>query len=153
MNRRRVLRSIALCALVLTALSSVAGCAISAQPPAPQWEKVTTGRMSGDQTTRQYLGTFYLVSQARLAWDLSGPSDARAEFKLMLARTLDAYNAEGHGTSVRSWKDDFTLHDAEALHVGGFEPGEYRITLTQRLPRGSSAGCTGTFTLYTQVLD
>jgi hypothetical protein len=154
MNHRGMLGTLSLCVLALTALSIVvAGCAISTEPPAPRWEKVTSGRISGDQTAKQYLGTFYLVSEARLAWDLSGPIDAQAEFKLMVARNSDAHTIEGHGTSVRSWREDFAPRDTEALVVGGLDPGEYRVTLTQRLLRGQDAGYTGTFTLYTRVLD
>ena len=68
MNRRGVIVSHSTCGLALAALSIVAaGCAVSAEPPAPQWEKVTSGRISGNQTAKQYLGTFHLVSQARLA--------------------------------------------------------------------------------------
>ena len=154
MNRRRVLVSLSTCVLALAALSIVAaGCAISAEPPAPQWEKVTSGRISGNQTTKQYLGTFYLVSQARLAWDLSGPSDARAEFELMATRAPDAYTTEGHGSSVRSWKDNFAPIADDALSVGVPEPGEYHVTLSQRLRPSEGSGYAGTFTLYTRVLD
>ena len=43
MNSRTVLVSLSTCVLALAALSIVAaGCAISAKPPAPQWEKVTS---------------------------------------------------------------------------------------------------------------
>jgi hypothetical protein len=154
MKRRAALCTLSLCVLALTALSIVAaGCKISAEPPAPQWEKVTSGRISGDRTTRQYLGTFYLVSEVRLAWDLSGPSDARAEFKLLVTRVVDAYTTESDGTSVRSWKDDFVLLDDDALSAGALEPGEYRVTLSQRLRPHEGSGYTGNFTLYTRVLD
>jgi hypothetical protein len=154
MNRRGVLGSLSTCVLALAVLSIVAaGCAVSAEPPAPQWEKVTSGRISGDQTTEQSLGTFYLVSQARVAWDLSGPSDARSEFELMVTRATDAYTTEGSGSSARSWKDGFAPLDDDALSVGIPEPGEYAVTLSQRLRPKAGSGYTGTFTLYTRVLD
>jgi len=154
MNRRRVLVSLSTCVLALAALSIVAaGCAISAEPPAPQWEKVTSGRISGNQTTKQYLGTFYLVSEARLAWDLSGPSDARAEFELLATRSVDATATEGRGASVRSWKENFAPLDDDALSIGVPEPGEYAVTLSQRLRPSKGSGYSGTFTLYTRVLD
>ena len=99
----RVFGSLGLCVLVLAALTLVAtGCGVSAEPPEPQWEKVTSGRISGDKTSSQYVGTFYLVSEARLAWGLSGPSDARAEFELMAVRSSEAGTTEGSGTSLRS---------------------------------------------------
>jgi hypothetical protein len=152
MNRRGVLVSFSTC--VLAALSIVAaGCAVSAEPPAQQWEKVTSGRISGDQNSKQYLGTFYLVAQARLAWDLSGPSDARAEFELMVTRAPDAYTTEGSGSSARSWKDGFAPLDDDALSVSVPEPGEYAVTLSQRLRPKAGSGYTGTFTLYTRLLD
>ena len=154
MMNRRVLGSLGLCVLALAALAVVAtGCGVSADPPEPQWEKVTSGRISGDQTSSQYVGTFYLVSQARVSWDLSGPSDARAEFELMAVRSPEAGMTEGSGTSLRSWKDDFALHDEEALSVGIPEPGEYAVTLSQRLRPSDGSGYTGTFTLYTRVFD
>ena len=154
MNRRRMLISLSTCVLALAALPIVAaGCAVSAEPPAPQWEKVTSGRISGNQTSKQYLGTFYLVSQARLAWDLSGPSDARAEFELMVTRAPDACTTEGSGSSVRSWKNGFAPLADDALSVGVPEPGEYAVTLSQRLGPKAGNGYAGTFTLYTRVLD
>ena len=53
MNRRGVLVTFSTC--VLAALSIMAaGCAVSAEPPAPQWEKVTSGRVSSDQNAKQY---------------------------------------------------------------------------------------------------
>ena len=154
MNRRGVLVSLATCVLALAVLSIVAaGCAVSAEPPAPQWEKVTSGRISGEQSSTQYLGTFYLVAQARLAWDLSGPSDARAELELMVARAPDASTTEGSGSSARSWKDGFAPLDDDALAVSVPEPGEYAVTLSQRLRPKAGSGHTGTFTLSTRLLD
>jgi hypothetical protein len=154
MHRRRVLVRLSTGILALAALSiMVAGCAVSAQPPAPQWEKVTSGRISGDQTSRQYVGTFYLVSQARLAWDLSGPNDARAEFELKVARATDAFTTLTNGTSLRSWKDDFAPIDDDALSLTVPKPGEYHVTLSQRLRPSDGSGYTGTFTLFTRVLD
>ena len=154
MNRRGVLVSLATCVLALAALSIVAaGCAVFAEPPAPQWEKVTFGRISGDQNSKQYLGTFYLVAQARLAWDLSGPSDARAEFELMVTRATGAYSTDSSGSSRRSWRDGFAPLDDDAVSVGVPEPGEYAVTLSQRLRPKAGSGYTGTFTLYTRRLD
>ena len=150
---RRVLGSLGLCVLALAALAVAAGCGVSAEPPEPRWEKVTSGRISGDQDSSQYVGTFYLVSQARLAWDLSGPSDARAEFELMAVRSPGAGTTEGSGTSLRSWRDAFALQDEDALSVGIPEPGEYAVTLSQQLRPSDGSGYTGTFTLYTRVFD
>jgi hypothetical protein len=154
MNRRRLLVCLSTGVLALAAVSIVAaGCAVSTQPPAPRWEKVTSGRISGDRTSKQYVGTFYLVSQARLAWDLSGPSDARAEFELKVARATDAFTTVANGTSQRSWKDDFAPIDDDALSLSVPEPGEYHVTLSQRLRPSDGSGYTGAFTLYTRVLD
>ena len=150
----RVLGLLALCGLALAALALVAtGCGVSAEPPEPQWEKVTSGRISGDQTSTQYVGTFYLVAEARLAWDLSGPGDARAKFELEAARSPEAGATESSGTSLRSWRDAFALHDEDALSVGIPEPGEYAVTLSQRLRPSDGSGYAGTFTLYTRVFD
>ena len=157
MNRRAVLVGPSLCMLALLALVALslaaAGCAVSAEAPAPQWEKVTSGRISGAQSSRQYLGTFYLISHARLAWDLSGPSDARAEFELTLTRASDAVTTEEYGSAVRSWRDDFAPLADDALSIGLPEPGEYHVTLSQRLRPRAGSGYSGSFTLFTQVLD
>ncbi len=122
MNRRGVLVSLSTCVLALAALSTMAaGCAVSAEPPAPQWEKVTSGRISGDQHSKQYLGAFYLVSEARLAWDLSGPSDARAEFELLALRSVDATTTEGRGASVRAYPDRDVRAGRSWTERGGHE--------------------------------
>jgi hypothetical protein len=113
---------------------------------------VTSGSFTGADTERLDLGTFYLAGQVRLAWELSGPSDARAEFRLGTSRSIDAYTSESRGTSVRSWTEDFALHSDAALVLRP-APDHYRVTLTQRLPRGARDGYSGTFTLYMQDLD
>jgi hypothetical protein len=145
----RLLRP-ALAGLVIVAAVLAAGC--SADPPAPRWTEVASGRFSGAKTERLDLGTVYLVKGVRLAWDLTGSGDARAAFRLTVSR-ITSSSLETSATSVRSWKENFAARSDEALVVGVPEPGDYRVTLTQRVLRGSGVGYAGSFTLYTRDLD
>jgi hypothetical protein len=134
--------------LVLTVLAP--GC--SADPPPPRWEKVTSGSFNGAKTEHLDLGTQYLTGQVRLAWDLSGPSDARAEFTLEALRQIDAATSTGGGQAVRSWTEQFALQSDRALSMS-LEPDYYRVTLSQALRPRDGVGYSGTFTLYTQDVD
>jgi len=136
--------------LLVVATVLAAGCSVD--PPPPRWQEVTSGNFTGTETERLVLGTFYLTGQVRLAWDISGPSDARAEFTLEAVRSTGANSTEGSGTSVRSWKENFAPQSDAAL-VLRLGPDYYLVTLTQRLPRGARAGYSGTFKLYTQNLN
>jgi hypothetical protein len=139
----------ALLFLVVTLL--LAGCA---DTPEPRWEEVTSGRFTGTQTERLELGTFYLARWAKVAWDLSGPDDARATFRLYVQRVRpDVQTSWARRSSVRSWDEGFALQSDKALIVSALEPDEYRVILTQRLPRGSGAGYSGSFTFYTRDFD
>ena len=150
MSRCQRLLAPALVALLLVAAVLVSGC--SADPPQPRWDEVTSGSFTGAETERLDLGTLYLTGQVRLAWDLSGPSDARAEFTLKSVRSTGANSSEGSSASVRSWKENFAAQ-SDAAFMLSREPDYYRVTLTQRLPRGARAGYAGTFTLYSENLD
>jgi hypothetical protein len=137
--------------LVLVAAALAAAC--SSDPPPPRWQEVTSGSFSGAETERLDLGTFTLAGQLRLAWELTGPSDARAEFTLEALRMTSANPSEGARASVRSWKENFAPQSDAGLLVYHLEPGDYRVTLTQRLPGGKDVGFAGPFTLSTQDLD
>ena len=104
MYRSEVRFIAAMAALVAVVMFIAVGC--SSDPPEPRWEEVTSGHFTGAETERLDLGTFYLAKEVRVAWDLSGPEDARAEFGLVVRRAPDAASVEGDGTSVRSWKDE-----------------------------------------------
>jgi hypothetical protein len=152
MDRRRSLLVQAVAALLLLFLTvAAAGC--SADPPPPRWEELTSGSFSGAKTERLDLGTFYLAKGARVAWDLAGPADARAEFRLKVVNLSNTDSWSVSATSVQSWKENFDPRSEEALSMGVSEQGEYHFTLIQRLPRRSRAGFAGGFTLYTQDLD
>jgi hypothetical protein len=137
----------ALLALVAAVLAS--GC--SADPPQPRWEEVTSGSFTGAETERLDLGTLYLTGQVRLAWDLSGPSDARAEFRLKAVRATDDDPSEGATVFVSSMNENFAPQSDAALEVFR-EPDYYRVTLVQKLRPPGGVGYAGTFTLYTQDL-
>ncbi len=146
MDRGRGMLAAGFVALLATlALLVVTAC--SSDPPPPQWQKLTSGSFSG-RSERLDLGTVYLITQVRVAWRLSAPSDARAVFRLKTVRISDG-GSRTDETSVRSWKDSFAPRSDDALTLGVIEPGESHITLTQRVPRGA-AGYAGSFTLYTR---
>ena len=140
----------ALAVLALAVAVLVSGC--SADPPAPRWEEVTSGSFTGAETERLDLGTVYLVEGVRLAWDLTGPSDARAEFRLKVVSISDVTPGTDE-TRVSSWKENFAPRSEDALVIGVPESGEYHVTLTQLVPRGAGVGYAGSFTLYTRDLD
>ena len=138
--RGRFVRTlVALLALAAAVLS--AGC--SADPPEPRWEEVISGRFTGAETERLDLGTLYLAGQVRVAWDLSGPSDARAEFELKV---------ESRSTSARSWKEEFAPQSDTALGLT-VAPDYYRVTVSQLLRPRDAVGYSGTFRLHTEDLD
>gem|GEM_PF-4679746 len=140
---------VALLALVVTALA--VGC--SSDPPEPRWEEVTSGSFSGDGSERLDLGVLYLTGEVRLALDLTGPDDVRASFKLEVTRLFDAETAMSSEAGVGSWMEGFAPRSDDALITPSLEPGDYQVTVTQRLLDGARVGYAGTFTLYTQVLD
>jgi hypothetical protein len=150
MGRSRGLVVLAFAALLVLVTFLAAGC--SADPPPPRWEKVTSGSFNGVKTEHLDLGTQYLTGRVRLAWDLSGPSDARAEFTLEALRQIDATSSGGQGSSMSSWKGQFPLQSDHALGMS-LEPDYYRVTLSQALRPRDGVGYSGTFTLYTQDLD
>ena len=152
MHRRRCpLVPVVAALLLLFVTVLTAGC--SADPPPPRWEELTSGSFSGAKTERLDLGTFYLVKGARVAWDLAGPADARAEFRLKVVNLSNTDSWSVNETSVRSWKESFDPRSEEALSIGVSEQGEYHFTLIQRLPHDSRVGFTGSFTLYTRDYD
>jgi len=152
MHRRKSPFVPALAALLMLFVTVLAaGC--SADPPPPRWEELTSGSFSGAETERLDLGTFYLVKGARVAWDLAGPADARAEFRLKVVNLSYTDSWSVSETSVQSWTENFDPRSEEALSIGVSEQGEYHFTLIQRPPRGSRVGFAGSFTLYTRDYD
>jgi hypothetical protein len=149
MGGGRTAACVSLVALALVVVGLLAGC--SSDPPPPRWQEVASGSFDGTRTQQLDLGTLYLTGRVRLAWDLSGPSDARSEFTLEAVRETDATSSSGVGSSRRSWKGYFALRSDRALEVT-VEPDYYRVTLTQQLSPPDGAGYSGTFTLYTQDL-
>ena len=141
---------VVLVALAVAGVVLLAGC--SSDPPPPRWLEVASGSLDGTRTEHLDLGTLYLTGQVRLAWDLSGPSEARSEFTLEATRQIDATTSSSVASSRRSWKGDFALRSDRALEMF-VEPDYYRVTLTQQLRPPGGAGCSGTFTVYTQDLD
>ena len=136
----RALAVVSLVALALVGVALLAGC--SSDPPPPRWEEVASGSFDGAKTEHLDLGTLYLTGRVRLAWDLSGPSDARAEFTLEALRQIDATTSGGGGSSVRSWTEQFALQSDRALGMS-VDPDYYHVTLTQALRPRDGVGYSG----------
>jgi hypothetical protein len=147
MRRTLALLGAAQAVLALVALS-LSAC--SDETPPLKWREVSSGTFTGEGTERLDLGYLYLAGGVRLAWDLSGPDDARAVIRLSVAAP-DQTAAQS--TWVRSWKENFSAESDEALSLNVPEFGEYRVTLVQRLTSGASTGYSGDFTLYTRDID
>jgi hypothetical protein len=146
MGRRRALGLIVLAVLVLTGLAlALLG---FGEPPAQTWRQVTTGQFSGAQPISESLGTFNLAGDLLLAWTLTGPADARATFRLQVARIMNNDSVERSSTVARSWSSGFSRSDDMALFIGDLEPGEYHVTLSQRFGPGQKSGLGGTYRLY-----
>lgn len=150
MGGRRAVAGLALIVLALVGVVLLAGC--SSDPPSPRWQEVASGTLDGTRTEQLDLGTLYLTGRVRLAWDLSGPSDARSEITLEASHPIDATSSGSVASSRRSWKGDFALRPDDALGLD-VEPDYYRVTLTQQLRPPDGVGYSGAFTLYTQDLD
>lgn len=149
-RRRSPLVPVLAALLAFVVIVLVAGC--STGPPPPRWEKLTSGSFSGVETERLDLGTFYLAGDLRVAWTLSGPHDARSTFLLSATRIADDGGSTEAEADSRSWVQGFSTRDDQGLYIGDLEPGEWRLTLEQRIPRGAF-GYSGAFTVYTQKLD
>ena len=152
--RRRRSPLVPVCAALLALVVIVLAAGCSADPPPPRWEELASGSFSGAKTERLDLGAFYLAGDLRVAWTLSGPRDARSTF-LLTARRIADEDAAGWNWSeadIRSWAQGFSTRADYGLYIGDFEPGEARLTLTQRIPRGA-VGYSGAFTVYTQKFD
>jgi hypothetical protein len=136
-----------LCTAGLTLAS--AGCG---DPPPAEWQQVASGRFTGARPISMDLGTFNLAGDLRLSWMLTGPADARATFRLRVARITDSGGVETSETHVRSWSGGFSRRNDAALMIGVREPGEYRITLSQQFRPGQESGFGGTYALFTDVV-
>lgn len=150
MRQRASLALIILPELFLAGLMlASAGCGDS---PPQKWQQVTSGQFSGAQPSSRDLGTFDLAGDLRLSWTLTGPADARATFRLRVARITKSGGVEASETHVRSWSGGFSRRDDAALMIDVREPGEYRVTLSQRFRRGQESGFGGTYTMFTTVM-
>jgi hypothetical protein len=146
---RGVLAGLLLAVAPLVFLGS-AGCA---EPPPQKWSEVTSGEFAAASPGFIDLGTFNFAGEVRLAWTLKGPADARSIFRLRVARSTKDGGLEASTASVRSWSRRFSPRDDFALYVGGLEPDEYRVTVSQRFDRGHKSGYGGRFTLYVTVVQ
>jgi hypothetical protein len=154
MDRRGQL-ALTLLALLVVSAATLAACSSDApQPtPSPTWQQVSSGSFSGAKTERLDLGSLYLAGEVRIAWDLSGPSDARSQFTLSVTHEFAGGSSTGGLSEVRSWTPGFALRSDDALGMRPVPPNYYDVSLTQLLRSASGLGYSGTFALFTQDVD
>ena len=115
--------------------------------PTQRWESVASERLSGDAPVKQYLGTHELGSRVRLAWVLSGATDAAPTLTL---RVINVGSGTGYGQSVASQSEPgFNRRDRAAISFR-VVPGEYRVFFSQRFGPPDGPGYDIKLTLYTK---
>jgi len=140
---------IALCtaALVTFAVAS-GGCGDASEDPGPQWERVTSAQVSGDQPVKLNLGDHRLGDRLRLAWALSGPENPPVTLTL---RVFNLKKGGGYGYAVTPESEGHAIarRDDRAIRLA-MVPGEYRIYFSQRFPPARGPGYDIKLTIYTR---
>jgi len=140
---------IALGGAALLALAGAAGgCGGGSEGPGSQWERVTTGQVSGEQPVKLNLGQHPLGDRLRLAWVLSGPENPPVTLTL---RIIDVRTGVGYGYAVTPESEGHALarQDDEAVLLA-LIPGDYRIFFSQRFPPARGPGYDIELTVYTK---
>ncbi|HZL04463.1 MAG TPA: hypothetical protein VFE45_03420, partial [Coriobacteriia bacterium] len=136
------------CIVALVVIAGTAGgCGTAAGTAGPQWERVLSAKVSGEQPVKLNLGTHDLGDRVRLSWTLSGPKEPPVKL------TLRAFSTEaGPGFSAvatpQSAPGGLARQDDNALSLI-VTPGEYRIFFTQRFPQARGPGYDITLTIWT----
>ena len=134
-------------AALVTLAGASGGCGDVSEKAPPQWERVTSAQVSGDQPIKLSLGDHRLGDRVRLAWVLSGPENPPVTL------TLRAINIEDGGSSGYAMTPESEGHaidrqDDQAM-LFALTPGEYRIFFSQRFPPARGPGYDIKLTLYT----
>ena len=145
-----VVRSVAtaFCIVALVVSAGMAGgCGSGTGTSGPQWERVVSAKVAGEQPVKLNLGTYDLGDRVRLSWTLSGPEDPPVKL------TLRAFSTEaGPGFSdvatSQSVPGGLARQDDNAMGLLVI-PGEYRVFFTQRFPRARGPGYDITLTVWT----
>ena len=139
---------IALCAAALVTLAGASGgCGDASEDPVPQWKRVTSAQISGDQPVKLNLGDYRLGDRLRLAWVLSGPENPPVTLTL---RIFNIKNGRGYGYAVTPESEGHAIarRDDQAILLA-LAPGEYRIYFSQRFPPARGPGYDIKLTIYT----
>ena len=153
MGRTRGIAAAALCSAAAVTLMAVAsGCALtSSENPitAQEWTKVASGHISGQRPVRLNLGLHHLGVAVRVAWVLSGPSNPPATLSL---RVVSASDGAQWGSAMTPQNRVAGRRNDYALYAAGFNPGEFRVSLTQTFPRGHGPGFNVAYTIFTTMV-
>ena len=139
---------IALCAAALVTLAGASGgCGDGSENPVPEWERVTSAQISGDQPVKLNLGDYRLGDRLRLAWVLSGPEKPPVTLTL---RIFNRKTGSGYGYAVtpESGGHAIARRDDQAILLA-LVPGEYRIYFSQRFAPARGPGYDVELTIYT----
>jgi len=143
---RFVAAALCLVALVIAA-GTTCGCGKDGDKTGPQWERVASAMISGEQPVKLYVGTHELGDRVRLAWTLSGPEDPPVNLTLRVSSTM-----AGQGFSAvanpHSAPGGLARQDDNAMSLLVI-PGEYRIFFAQRFPPARGPGYDITLTVWT----
>jgi len=137
-----------LCAVALvTFAGALSGCGQSAEKGASGWERVVSAEVSGEQPVKLNLGTHRLGNLVRLAWELSGPESPPVKITF---RIFSIKNGLGVGRTVSPETDpDIFKKTDDAITLGPFWPGEYRMFLSQRFVTARGPGYDIKLTVFT----
>jgi hypothetical protein len=147
MRRSRWISGAACLVAAAAALVLLIGCSASSEQPPKQWDKLTSGRLSGAQPSRVFLGTYHLGSEVRLAWVLSGPTDPHVALAL---RVDNAGTAASYTNTIFSPKDAPPRRSDNALGFIDIPTADYHVYLVQRFRSGQGPGFDVTYTLFTR---
>ena len=138
----------ALCLVALVVVAgTTGGCGKNGEQAGPQWVRVASATVSGEQPGKVYVGTHDLGDRVRLAWTLSGPEDPPVNLTLRVTSTK-----VGQGFSAvadpQSTPGGLARQDDNAMSLIVI-PGEYRIVFAQRFLAGRGPGYDIALTVWT----
>jgi hypothetical protein len=134
--------------VALAGLAGTAGgCGSGTGTAGPQWERVVSAKVSGEQPVKQYLGTYDMGDRVRLSWTLSGPEDPPVKLTLRAFSTTAGTGYSAVATP-HSGASGIARQDDNAMSLVVF-PGEYRVFFSQLFPQARGPGYDVTLTLWT----
>ena len=139
--------AMALCAAALVTVAGASG-GCGSENPGPQWERVTSAVVSGDEPIKLNLGNHRLGDRLRLAWVLSGPDNPPVTLTL---RIFSVENGSGYGYVVTPESEGHAIarQDDQAIRLATV-PGDYRIYFSQRFRPTRGPGYDIKLTIYTR---